>query len=139
MAGRRTRRWAYLLTQAIPLVVFVVVGAIFYFLGAPTGRDRGTVARQAAEDEAVLAGLTRVHLQRGCQDSRERLSGPGPTRVVTRCVSRFSTLTELSSKSVCATRMLSGPKTGYPSYLPDEKVGPGSGVPGPRRKSWSPR
>ena len=33
-------KWTYLLTEAIPLVVFVAVGAIFYLMGAATRRDR---------------------------------------------------------------------------------------------------
>ena len=48
-------KWTYLLTEAIPLIAFVAIGAIFYFAGAPTRRDRGMVALQAAKDEAVRA------------------------------------------------------------------------------------
>ena len=44
-------KWTYFLTEAIPLVLFVVLGVLFYILGAPTRRDRGAVAIRAAEEE----------------------------------------------------------------------------------------
>lgn len=46
-------KWTYLLTEAIPLITFVAVGALFYVFGARTRRDRGSVAVHAAEDEAA--------------------------------------------------------------------------------------
>ena len=48
-------KWTYFLTEAIPLAVFVGLGALFYVLGAPTRRDRGNVAVHAAEEQAAAA------------------------------------------------------------------------------------
>jgi glutamate:GABA antiporter len=50
-----SEKWNYFLTEAIPLLVFVALGALFYLLGAPTRRDRGSVAVHAAEEEAPSA------------------------------------------------------------------------------------
>ncbi len=45
-------KWTYLLTELIPLIVFIGIGVVFYLVGAPTRRDRGKVALQAADHEA---------------------------------------------------------------------------------------
>ena len=47
-----SERWNYFFTEAIPLLVFVGFGVLFYVLGAPTRRDTGAVAVEAAEEEA---------------------------------------------------------------------------------------
>jgi glutamate:GABA antiporter len=44
-----SEKWKYLLTELIPLLVFVAIGVIFYLLGAPTRRDTGAQAVAAAE------------------------------------------------------------------------------------------
>lgn len=44
-------KWKYFLTEAIPLLTFVALGLLFYALGAPTRRDRGRVAIEAAQLE----------------------------------------------------------------------------------------
>lgn len=45
--------WKYLGTELGPLILFVVLGVIFYLLGAPTRRDTGAVAVHAAEEETA--------------------------------------------------------------------------------------
>jgi len=45
--------WKYLGTELGPVLLFVVLGVLFYLLGAPTRRDTGKVAVQAAEEEAL--------------------------------------------------------------------------------------
>jgi amino acid transporter len=44
-----SERWSYLATELGPLVLFVIIGVIFWALGAGTRRDTGTVAVEAAE------------------------------------------------------------------------------------------
>jgi amino acid transporter len=48
-----SENWAYLGTELGPLVVFVLLGIVFYLLGAPTRRDTGPVAVHAAEEETT--------------------------------------------------------------------------------------
>jgi amino acid transporter len=53
-ADYRPSDWAanenlkYLMTEGIPVLIFVVLGILFYLLGAPTRRDTGSAAVQAA-------------------------------------------------------------------------------------------
>jgi amino acid transporter len=45
----QSEKWKYLLTELLPLIAFVVIGVVFYLLGAPTRRDTGQRAVAAAE------------------------------------------------------------------------------------------
>ena len=47
----QSERVGYFITEVIPLTIFVLLGLLFYALGAPTRRDRGAAAVEAAEAE----------------------------------------------------------------------------------------
>ncbi len=44
-----SENWKYLMTEGVPLLIFVALGSLFYALGAPTRRDTGAQAVHAAE------------------------------------------------------------------------------------------
>jgi glutamate:GABA antiporter len=44
-----SEKWKYLMTEGVPLLIFVAFGILFYLLGAPTRRDTGARAVAAAE------------------------------------------------------------------------------------------
>ena len=46
-------KWTFLGLEVGPLVLFVILGVLFYLLGAPTRRDTGAVAVHAAEEETA--------------------------------------------------------------------------------------
>jgi amino acid transporter len=47
--------WRYFLFQGIPLLVFIIIGSIFYVAGGKTRGDRGQVALEEAEREGLDA------------------------------------------------------------------------------------
>ena len=52
----QSEKWSYFFTEAIPVAIFVLLGSVFYALGAPTRRDTGAVAVHAAEADGAAAG-----------------------------------------------------------------------------------
>ncbi len=48
----RSERWTYLLTQLVPVLIFMLIGLAFYLSGAPTRRTLATLDAEVASLDA---------------------------------------------------------------------------------------